>query len=276
MKSNISICCGICLDEMLSHIIEIISPDAVDSVYTEEKSTGNKKKHFISLKSKAILSKREFADFLSDWIIKNFEQKIMFEILRQNFISLTSGDILVIVKEASGQIDEETHSVYSQIISRQLFEYLSQSNILNIEGFVRFRLREYREQLEILLYDTIDDYLAEKEYEAFIDMLCAYVDVQYPVLDLIHIRENDDGSFSFYDFSQNNISIVCENELRSEMPEALLSNEDKLISILLILIPKRIIWHKRKNDKHSNLLNTIEKIFKDRLSVCDGCNLCEK
>ncbi len=265
-----------CLDEMLSHIIEIISPEAVDSVYTEEKNTGNKKKHFISFKSRAILSKRKLTDFLSDWIIKNFEQKIMFEILKQNFVSLTTGDISVIVKEASGQIDEETRSIYSKIISRQLSEYLSQSNILNIEGFVRFRLREYRDQLEILLYDTIDDYLAEKEYEAFIDMLCAYVDFQYPVLDLIHIRENDDGSFSFYDFSQNNISIVCENELRSEMPEALLSNEDKLISILLILIPKRIIWHKCKNDKYPNLLNTVEKIFKDRLSVCDGCSLCKK
>ena len=261
---------------MLSHIIEIISPEAVDSVYIEEKSSGNTKKHFISLKSKAILSNRKFTDFLSEWIINNFEQKIMFEILRQNFISLTSGDIMVIVKEATGQIDEETHNVYNQIISRQLSEYLSQSNILNIEGFVRFRLKEYREQLETLLYDTIDNYLAEKEYEAFIDMLCAYVDIQYPVLDLIHIKENDDGSFSFYDFSQNNISVVCENELRCEMPEAFLSNEDKLISILLILIPKRIIWHKCINVKHSNLLNTIKKIFKDRLSVCDGCNLCEK
>lgn len=275
MESVINICCGACTDELVSGIIGNISPEAIDSIYTTEHKNGNRIRHFIKLRTRCNLQKSVFADFLSGWIIKNFEQKIMCEILKLNFSGLTLGDVLKIVKVTENKIKEEEHKIYSILVKNELFDYLSSNNILNIDGFVRFRLKEYRERLEETLYAEIDEYLAEKEYEAFIDMLCEYIDTRYPVLDLIHIKEKPDGSFSLYDFSQNNISVACENELSLEISDAFLSHEDKLLSILLILIPRRIIWHKCNEINRSNLFNTVGQIFKDRLSVCCGCNLCD-
>lgn len=256
---------------MLSDIIDILSPDAVESIYAKEEQTRKGKKHFVRFKFKKLLSENKFSVFLSEWIIKNYEKKIMQEILKLNFMSLTTEDITAIINMTENKIDDNIHKEYNKIITQQLLEFLSRNNTLNIDGFIRFRLKDYRLELEELLYDTIDEYLAEKEYEAFIDMLCTYVENQYPTLELIHIREKNDGSFSLYDFSQNNISIICEDELNAEMPEAFLNHEDRLMNILLILVPKRIIWHKSSKSEHGNFLKVIQRIFKDKLSICYDC-----
>jgi len=79
-----------------------------------------------------------------------------------------------------------------------------------------------------------------------------------------------------YDFTKTNISINLEKTTPYNPIENFLTNEDILISILIALAPKRIIWHSTENSENLNITKTIKAIFKERFSICCGCELCDR
>ena len=102
-----------------------------------------------------------------------------------------------------------------------------------------------------------------------------YIDDKIPMVDLLHIKANPDGSFSFYDFRQSSIAFSVEEDSVSQLFKNFLTEEDKLISVLITLAPKRIIWQETEKNKNQNIIKTVSEIFKDRFSLCNGCELCK-
>ena len=62
-------------------------------------------------------------------------------------------------------------------ILKRLDEFLKRREQINIEGFIRFRLRTTGELLQ-LLNESADDFIIEKEYQEFINLLGYFVDIQ--------------------------------------------------------------------------------------------------
>ena len=96
--------------------------------------------------------------------------------------------------------------------------------------------------------------------------------MQRPVIGLLHIKENANGEFSLYDLRKTEIAVTCDEEADKLFYGGDMTNADRLISIVLFLAPKQIIWHGRE----TLIYQTLKQIFEDNITVCRGCELCEQ
>lgn len=58
---------------------------------------------------------------------------------------------------------------------------------MNLEGFVRFRLKDIIDEIEMAIEMSVDDFIIQKEYNEFIDLLRYFVELQEPRIDLVNV-----------------------------------------------------------------------------------------
>lgn len=249
----------------------IIIPDTLDCICTESLESRRGIRYFLYLKTKEKLSNEVISDCLGRWILNNYDIQLLAEILDSEFNEFSECERKEILKSAERKTEfSVNYNDYSYIV-KNISNYLKTENTISVEGFLRFRLPKYRQKLKLMLCEAIEELYSEREYREFIKMITEYVSLSEPLLDLIHIKENCDKSFSFYDFRKNEIYLEVNDK---ELYDELLTEEDKVMSILISTIPKRIIWHNETEFKNSNLINTIKEIFKERFTECMGCEIC--
>ena len=55
---------------------------------------------------------------------------------------------------------------------------LEENSEINIDGFIRFRMKELREDVDSIVNNIIESYMVEKEYQEFVKLLKYFVDIQ--------------------------------------------------------------------------------------------------
>ncbi len=256
----------------LEEIICTFTPDNIDYFYIERNPERRGSfRYFISLKFKSKLSATDIAKKLGSLIISKYEPFLLQEMLKQNFIEFSIDDSNEILDTAADSM-VVFNQIYNEIaIVKSLTKYLGSSDTLSVEGFLNFRATEYKRIVRMVLADAIDKFLIKEEYNDFVEMLRCYIRDSEPQIDLIHIKPNSDGSFSFYNFKKDRILFQIDD---MDTIENFLTNEDMLMSILIALMPKRIIWHNNLYFNCENIKTTIAKIFENRFCICSGCELC--
>ncbi len=263
------------LESITYDVISSLFPNQIDYIYCEHrvKGRGLQPRYFLTLKTHGNMSSEVIASCLTEWILDNLEHIFASNILKERFISFSNTETDEILKNALKSIDNKSRSYNKKIIVKKLTDYLKSNKTLSLEGFLRFRSKEYCQMIEEYLFYAIEDFFADKEYMEFLELLRIYVSEAKPLINLIHIKFNCDGSFSLYNFKQTEI-VLDPHEIN--LQSDIISEGDKLVSILLTLIPKRIIWHNNCRTKNMNLVNTIKEIFDNRFCECKGCQLCCK
>ncbi len=272
--NSLNISSSVDLSYISNAIVNTVSDDNLDYIITENIPYKTGKRYFFQVKSRGEICADDVAELISDWIIDFYEPKLMAKMLKNDFAE-DINDRQKILQSAAKKNSLSKKIYNKKYIVKKVSKYLYDENNLYIDGFVRFRLCEYRHQLYMLLCEAVEEFYIEKEYEEFIELLGVYIDDRVPMVDLLHIKANSDGSFSFYDFRQSSIAFSIEEDSVSQLFKNFLTEEDKLISVLITLAPKRIIWHETQNNKNQNIIKTVKEIFKDRFSVCHGCELCK-
>lgn len=253
---------------------EIISPDKTEYICVERAGKRSSEyNYFISLKSTENLPQEKGLDFLGEWILNNYKKELLQEVLKSRFIGFypdETNEILKIAEKSTSVFDE----VYcKKIIVKNLSNYFKENNSLFVEGFLRFRVREFKHLIEMLLSNAIDEFYVKEEYSEFTKLLKMYLKESSSLVDLAHIQANSDGSFVLYDFKKTKL-LVSFDEI--ELIENVFTKEDLLLSQLIALAPKKIIWHNNTEFKNPDVLDLIKDIFGNRFSECTGCELCEK
>lgn len=273
LSDSIEISSGIDLGFVIDKIVK--SADNTIDYFVIEEVPGKNSRYIFNIISKKRLPKEHIAELLSEWILRCYEPRVMAEILHSDFVE-NDYDKQQIIKAVTAKIDFIRYFYNKGYIVKKITNYLKSEKAIQIEGFVRFRLSEYRQELSEMLYAAAEEYYIEKEYEEFITLLSEYVDECPPMIDLLHVSRKPDGEFLFYDFTKTKIRIDAEKTTAHNPIENFLTYEDILVSILITLAPKRIIWHSSGKFDNQNITKTIKAIFKDRFSVCCGCELCDK
>lgn len=156
----------------------------------------------------------------------------------------------------------------------QILGCLDRSPVFDIEGFLRFRAQEYRGEVKKAVEFAIDEYVVEKEYLEFIQLLKHFVDSQKPRLDSLHVGITTQGKFHLY----NNEGVKVTHEYLEDYQldnVQELGYEDLLISALIAVAPRQITLHIRY-EGYQDTLQTIRSVFGDCVCDCKGCSLCEK
>ena len=225
------------------------------------------------------------ANVVSDIIVNNWEEDLIRKIIEDNYTYFSKQEQEGIFNGATRQLnngDENEDNFILYKISRKskilqnLLDYLCSSDNLIIEGFIRFRLKDYLEDLNDAVNHAVDDYLLEKEYREFIRLLKYFVDIQEPRMEEVNVVLLANGSFRLLD----GLGQAMNNELLDgfmvDFTENELNYEDILISSLISIAPKAITIHSQGKIKMVNIEDTVNHVFGEKVKYCKGCSTCRQ
>ncbi|MGL5330494.1 MAG: putative sporulation protein YtxC [Peptostreptococcaceae bacterium] len=159
-------------------------------------------------------------------------------------------------------------NIITETVEKKILTYLSGDDSLNIEGFLKFRLKEMFVYISSITDIAFEEYLAERDQNEFINVLKYFIDIQETKIDLLIVNILGNGSFEMYDSNGNKIDNIDNEEIINMIIKEDLNYEDFLISTLLTLCPKKIHILDSLNDKSSKVaIETIKSIFGDRVSI---------
>ena len=160
-------------------------------------------------------------------------------------------------------------------IVQKVLDYLEINDKIILEGFIRFRLKEYYSEIRAAISVAVEEHLIEKEYHEFIRLLKYFVDIQEPKVETLHVIVKASGGFQLYDDDNNLITSDYLDGFVVDIVDNEITYEDLLISALITLAPRFVVLHVRRQEE-SETLRTIANVFGDRVSNCVGCNLCKE
>ncbi len=153
---------------------------------------------------------------------------------------------------------------------------IEENNEINIRGFLTFRSKALNVDLECIVDKVVEDYMVEKEYNEFIKLLKYFVEIQESKVDEVNILIEKNGNYYLRDKEGNDLV----GNILMEMPKVKFDSkenqEELIISTMITSAPKRVVIHCAEHCKNKELIQTISKVFVDRVYFCDKCSLCKK
>jgi len=208
-------------------------------------------------------------------VIDNYRKKEMFEFLTDNYFFLkqheifeVEDEIVKVLKYEETTKNEDSMYCLNRINSmvEKIKECISEKQEINIDGFITFRMRKLRGDIEKIIDKVVERYIVEKEYKEFVKLLKYFVEIQECKIEEIniiieennnYIIKNREGKDLYYDFLK---------EITAEQGRIELNTEDVLISGLITNAPKNIIIYGKENCTNKEFLDTIENVFGDKVS----------
>lgn len=282
----ISLCIKINDDKVLNYLMNEINKTTLSKITC--------KRHKFKIYENIIVhfqgeDNEVFLDYISTLITNTitlfFEDKLVKDLIDLNYFYFNAPDKKVIFEEynllksnklkknpknsLTDDIDIVNNSLFFDSIFPCVKNYVRYNKVLLLTGFVNFRLKSYVSSLEDLVAEAVNQYVIDKEYLKFVDLLRGYVSSKIPknlVLNLIYINSEgilvtEDGDFvKLEDFSSSYFSDIS------------FSKNDYILNTLVGLIPSKIIIH--LISPKDQFIKTIELIFEDKVQICAGCELC--
>jgi len=220
------------------------------------------------------------ADVIAELILNHWEKVLLWKIVRESYY-FSEDDKKVIVERimqylsrGEGCLEQGSISYLRRKnkVRQELLGFLHNNNQLIIDGFIKFRLKDYLYELRDASDKAVDDFLIEREYGEFIQLLKHFVEVQEPRTDLVHVLLRAEGGFKLFDAQMKVIHSDYLEGFIIDLVDREASCEDLLISALITVAPKKIIAHLRYNN---NTFETIKSVFASRVDKCPGCSLCK-
>ncbi|OPJ55767.1 putative sporulation protein YtxC [Alkalithermobacter paradoxus] len=205
----------------------------------------------------------QLTDMITD-IVKN---KILKKVVDRSYKDIYLNEINNIY-EHSLQIFSEKEVLIKDMIFTRLQEYLSTNDYININGFLRFRLKDFVDYVIEISDRGLEKYLVERDYKEFIQLLKYFVEIQEEKEDILKIHIEKEGIFKLYDkynrpLENNYTKDIISLALRENM-----NYEDFLISALITICPREIwICDEMKNNTSKEIIDTIEAIFDNKVKV---------
>lgn len=208
----------------------------------------------------------EFAVQITGEIMSRFEKPLLKKITESEFYYSPPSEraeiLSLALKHASAESTDAMDTIHYErrkaLIREQALDYLRENNYIIINGFVNFRLEDYKNELKNLCHDAAEELYAMREYDEFLNMLSFFISVQSPKETLVHIIKKD-GILRIHNKKHKDITDhYCEEAIFEDEG---FSTEDIVLSALITISPRKIIIHdKRENER---IYDTITSVFPD-------------
>lgn len=162
------------------------------------------------------------------------------------------------------------------VIMDKITRCIEENNEININGFLTFRTKELKKDLECIVDKVVEEYMVEKEYNEFIKLLKYFVDIQESKVDEVNILIEKNGDYYLRDEEGNDLAGDMLMELPKIKFDSKENTEELIISTMITSAPKKVIIHCAEHCKNKELLQTINKVFVDKVYYCDECVACKK
>ncbi len=216
-------------------------------------------------------------------VIENYRKKEMFEFLTDNYFFLKQNEILEIENEIMKvlkceDLNVKEGSVYClnriNSIINKIQECISENQEINVDGFLTFRMRKLRKEIEEVIEKVIEMYMVEKEYNEFVKLLKYFVNIQECKIEEVNIIINEDNKYKVEDKEGRDLYKDFLKELTGDEKDLEVNIEDILISGLITSSPENIVIHGKENCNNKEFLETIENVFGNKVRYCDKIDEC--
>ena len=216
-------------------------------------------------------------------VIENYRKKEMFEFLTDNYFFLKQNEILEIENEIMKvlkceDLNDKEGSVYClnriNSIINKIQECISENQEINVDGFLTFRMRKLRKEIEEVIEKVIEMSMVEKEYNEFVKLLKYFVNIQECKIEEVNIIINEDNKYKVEDKEGRDLYKDFLKELTGDEKDLEVNIEDILISGLITSSPENIVIHGKENCNNKEFLETIENVFGNKVRYCDKIDEC--
>lgn len=226
------------------------------------------------------LLKNYVAKILAELIILREEKKIVRKIIEHNYYYFSEKEKNVVYDNTLENLNSnnDVSGDFGRIrrhntILAKIVDYLDTHHELVLDGFINFRLKEYREHLVEIVDNAVDDLMIELEYKEFIRVLRYFVDIQKPKVEEVHVLLNENGDFKILDIEGRDIN---NQPVDGFLIDSEINHEDLLITALITISPYNVMVHSSNPAAAQNRIEMIKSIFEDRVAVCEGCPICQQ
>lgn len=157
-------------------------------------------------------------------------------------------------------------------IADAFYAYLCEHTMLHMEGFVRFRLRFYWNDLKEIVEYAVDEYMMDKQYHEFITLLKYFVCVQEAKVPSVHLVHKGEYEFQLFGEDGKPMETSAVESFVIETVDQDVNYEDMIVSTLITVSPRMIYLHTK--EPGMQVIKTIRQIFEDRVVLCTYCPLC--
>ncbi|MCC5909681.1 MAG: putative sporulation protein YtxC [Clostridiaceae bacterium] len=201
-----------------------------------------------------------------DYYYFNIKERIEIQdIMRAKMDKINNGEEHNSTKENNKKFD----------MIQTFVDYFKNNSQLNLKGFITFRLQRYILDLQEVIEKAVEEFLMDKEYDEFINLLRYFVDIQEAKIDTVHILLEEDSKYKLYNQHGNLINNEYLNMIANEMVDKDINYEDLLISSLITVAPNRLFIHEVVKTNNEEVIRTISRVFIDKVTICDDCDWCK-
>lgn len=248
-------------------------------VEIEEKNFEDRFEFFFSLGKKKPLEEITFYNSLANLVLDIIIEIYIKQVIKDRVVKICSDYSIaekedIIIASHGILIDTNCYIKEKDKIKEQISDYLIEHNSLLIDGYMKFRLKDYLYTVDISIEKAIINLETEKEYLEFLNMLQYFVDIQEPKFELINVIIQDNDYF-ILDVDNNIIEDGLLNDMVNELPYEDISKSDLLISSLIVISPNKLVVHIEDKEKGKEVINILNEIFRDKVSYCSGCESCK-
>ncbi|MCI8482578.1 MAG: hypothetical protein HFJ27_06010, partial [Clostridia bacterium] len=212
-------------------------------------------------------------DILTKCIIFFYERKLVRNLIEYNYFYFNDIEKQKILDSCMDLFNEmDSYEEKYKAIFSSLDAYLLEHHSLVLNGFVNFRLKQYRNILDNNIDLSVSNFLIEREYHEFIDILHLYVNSKESSIDTVHLVYTNKDSI-LLDNHKELIPIDTSLLNAKYLSDISFSSNDYCLNTLLTILPKKLYIH-LINGYEDEFITTLKLIFDSRVSICTDCDIC--
>lgn len=214
------------------------------------------------------------SNVLTNCILYYFEDILLKKQIDFDYFYFSELEKKQILNIASSLLDtEQEYFSRDNLIYNAVYEYIKSEKSMILGGFVFFRLYEYIKLLNKLVDSSVNQFLIQREYFEFINLLKIYIASSASQIDSVHLVYINNHNF-LLDKNYNIIPIKEDFFQTKYVSDISFSENDYILNTLLTILPSKITIHSTSSNLNDEFIHTLKLIFEDRISICTDCSIC--
>lgn len=215
------------------------------------------------------------SNILTKATILFYEESLIIDSIYLNYFYFNKLEIKSIIENTQKLLREyNVINIKYDLINNSIFKHLLTHHSLYLKSFIDFRLKEYKELIDKKVDLAVNQFLIDKEYIEFVNILRLYINSESSSSNLEHLHLIYKNKDSIIIDDNKNIVSCNDNITKAKyISDITFSSNDLALNTLLNLLPHKITIH-LVDGFQDEFIETLKLIFQDKITICEDCDIC--
>ena len=215
------------------------------------------------------------SNILTKSTILFYEDNLITDSIYLNYFYFNKTEIKSIIENTQKLLKEyDVINTKYDLINNSIFKHLLNHHSLYFKSFIDFRLKEYKDLIDKKIDLAVNQFLIDKEYIEFVNILRLYINSESSSSNLEHLHLIYKNKDSIIIDDNKNIVSCNDNITKAKyISDITFSSNDLALNTLLNLLPNKITKH-LVNGFQDEFIETLKLIFQNKITICEDCDIC--